>query len=97
MLPLSRLLAATLVLALAGCTSAKPLMTPDGRRGYTVDCSERLLTWEDCFEQADELCKGRNYNVFTRVGEQSALVAAEPQHLRDSPTTRRSMVIACKR
>ena len=32
---LSRLLIATLVLALAGCTSAKQMTTPDGRQGYT--------------------------------------------------------------
>ena len=53
-------------------------------------------TWEDCFERADLLCKGRNYDVYTRPGEESPLIAAEPQHLRDNPTTTRSMVIACK-
>ena len=95
--PLSRLLIATLGLALVGCTSAKPIMTPDGRPGYSIECSERLLSWEDCFERADEICGGRNYDVFTRVGEQSALVAAEPEHLSSSTTPRRSMVIACKR
>ena len=42
------------------------------------------------------ICKGRNYDVFTRVGEEGALIAAEPQHLHDSPTHNRSMVIACK-
>jgi hypothetical protein len=54
-------------------------------------------TWEDCFERADLLCKGRNYDVYTRPGEESPLIAAEPQYLRDNPTTTRSMVIACKR
>ena len=93
---LSRLLVATLVLALAGCTSAKQMTTPDGRQGYTVGCSGSVLSWEDCFERADEICKGRNYDVFTRVGEEGALIAAEPQHLHDSPTHTRSMVIACK-
>ena len=89
-------LVATLVLALAGCTSAKPLTTPDGRQGYTVECSGTVLTWDDWFERAEELCKGRNYDVYTRPGEESPLIAAEPQHLRDNPTTTRSMVIACK-
>ena len=93
---LSRLLVATLVLALAGCTSAKPMTTPDGRQGYTVGCSGSVLSWEDCFERADDICKGRNYDVFTRVGEEGALIAAEPQHLHDNPTHTRSMVIACK-
>jgi hypothetical protein len=92
----ARLLVATLVLALAGCTSAKPLTTPDGRQGYTVECSGRVLSWEDCFARADDICRGRNYDVFTRVGEEGALIAAEPQHLHDSPTTNRRMVIACK-
>jgi len=55
-----------------------------------------MLTWEDCFERADLLCKGRSYDVYTRPGEESPLIAAEPQHLRDNPTTNRSMVIACK-
>jgi len=93
---LYRLLVAILVLALAGCTSAKQITTPDGRQGYTVGCSGSVLSWEDCFERADDLCRGRNYDVFTRVGEEGALVAAEPQNLRDSATNNRSMVIACK-
>ena len=73
-LRLSRLLVATLVLALAGCTSAKQMTTPDGRQGYTVGCSGSVLSWEDCFERADEICKGRNYDVFTRVGEEARLL-----------------------
>jgi hypothetical protein len=94
---LDRLLVATLMLTLAGCTSAKPITTPDGRQGYTVECSGSVLSWEDCFERADNLCRGRNYDVFTRVGKEGALVAAEPRHLHDNPTHNRTMVIACKK
>ena len=54
---LFRLLVATLVFALAGCTSAKQITTPDGRQGYTVGCSGSVLSWEDCFERADEIVK----------------------------------------
>ena len=96
MRPRARLLVAPLVLALASCTSAKPITTPDGRPGYTVECSGSVLTWEDCFERADALCQGRSYDVYTRPGEESPLIASEPQHLRDNPTTNRRMVIACK-
>jgi len=92
----ARLLVALLGLTLAGCTSAKQIATPDGRQGYSVDCSGSVLTWEDCFERADELCKGRSYDVYTQPGQESPLIAAEPQHLRDNPTTHRRMVIACK-
>jgi hypothetical protein len=92
----ARLLVTTLVLALAGCTAAKPITTPDGRQGYTVECSGSVLSWEDCFARADDLCRGRNYDVFTRAGEEGALMAAEPQQLHDSPTTTRRMVIVCQ-
>jgi hypothetical protein len=91
-----RRLVATLVLALAGCTAAQPLTPPDGRQGYTVECSGSVLSWEDCFARADDLWRGRNYDVFTRVGEEGALMAAEPQPLHDRPTTSRRMVIVCK-
>jgi hypothetical protein len=94
--PLARLLVALLGLALTGCTSAKPITMPDGRQGYSLDCSGSVLTWEDCFEQADLFCKGRNYDVYTRPDAESPLLDAEPQHLRDNPTTNRRMVIVCK-
>jgi hypothetical protein len=55
-----------------------------------------MLSWEDCFERAAEICGGRSYDVFTQAGDESALVAAEPQHLSDKTTKTRSMVIACK-
>ena len=34
--PLARLLVTLLGLALASCTSVKPITTPDGRQGYAV-------------------------------------------------------------
>jgi hypothetical protein len=92
----ARLLVLLLVLALAGCTSIKPITLPDGRQGYTVDCSGRVLTWEDCFAQADLFCKGQTYDVYTRPGEESPLIASEPQEIRANPTTTRRMVIVCK-
>jgi len=55
-----------------------------------------VLTWEDCFERADLLCKGRSYDVYTGR-------ARKPDHPLPSrstsatiPTTNRRMVIACK-
>jgi hypothetical protein len=93
---LSRCLVVLLTLVLTGCTSTKPVATPDGRQGFTVGCSGNMLSWEDCFERAAEICGGRSYDVFTSRDEGSALVAAEPQHLSSSSAKTRSMVIACK-
>ena len=85
-----------LTLALVSCTSATRITMPDGRQGYAVACTDRLLTWEDCFERADEICKGHSYDIFTQKGQESALVASEPQHLADVPATARRLVIVCK-
>lgn len=93
---LARGLVALLMLVLTGCTSAKPITTPDGREGFTVGCAGRLMSWEDCFERAAQMCGGRSYDVFTHAGEESALVAAEPRHFADKTTQTRSMVIACR-
>ena len=94
--PLARLLVPLLGLAVASCTSVKQITTPDGRQGYAVTCSGSVLTWEDCFEQADLFCTGQSYDVYTRPSEESPLIASEPQDLRANPTTNRHMVIVCK-
>jgi hypothetical protein len=94
MRPLSRLL--SLLLTLSACTSTTPMTLPDGRKGFLVACTEEVLSWEDCFERAGEICRGQPYDVFVRPGKEGALVAAEPQHLHDIPASNRRMVIACR-
>ena len=93
---LAQLLVTLLGLTVASCTSVKQITTPDGRQGYALTCSGRVLTWEDCFEQADLFCTGQSYEVYTRPSEESPLIASEPQDLRANPTTNRHMVIVCK-
>src|SRR5262245_48146918 len=94
--PRHRLLVATLVLALAGCASATRMTTPDGRQGYTVECSGAMQDWDACFVRADQLCKEQGYDLFRQAGEENALIASEPSHFRAHPTTHRTMVIACR-
>jgi hypothetical protein len=94
--PRAPLLVPLLGLVVASCTSVKPITTPDGRQGYAVTCSGSVLTWEDCFVQADLFCTGQSYEVYTRPSEESPLIASEPQDLRANPTTNRHMVIVCK-
>ena len=92
----TRLLLPLLLLLLAGCTSAKQVYTPDGRQGYTIDCSAYRLTWSACFERASDLCGARGYDILTSVGEPGAQIAGSPQFVGGSTTMNRSMVIACK-
>jgi len=90
------ILVTSLMLALAGCTSTKKTTTPDGRPGYSVECSGRPLSWEDCFTRAGELCSGRSYDVYPHEDDEDPFIAARRQRQGDSSSTVRRMVIACK-
>lgn len=43
---------AAVVLSLAGCTSAKPLMAPSGQQGFKVWCE----VTSQCYEKAAQMC-----------------------------------------
>ena len=39
---------------LTGCTTAKMTVTPDGRRGVSIDCSGSS-SWSGCYEKAGQM------------------------------------------
>ena len=50
------------LMPMVGCAIVlPPTMTylPDGRRGYTIECSESL----ECYQQAGWICGGRGYEI----------------------------------
>lgn len=72
------------VALLSGCTTAQPIMAPNGQQGFTVDCS--ALTMAQCYQKAGQLCGADGYTVFKAVDKRAGFfTAAEKQ-----------MVIACK-
>jgi hypothetical protein len=51
------------LIALTGCTSAKPTYLADGARGYVVSCSGWLSDWSDCLRRAGRVCRTAGYDV----------------------------------
>lgn len=81
-----------LLLALAGCTPTREVYTPDGRQGYTIDCSAYVQSWSSCFAKASDLCGARGYDILSRTGEPGAAAFGAGANT----TMGRSMLIACK-
>lgn len=93
---LKLVLVATSVVGLAACATASQTYTPDGRPGYTIECSGQALNWGMCYQKAGELCGSKGYDILAQTGDQGATVAANQFGLYGGSVITRSMVIACK-
>jgi hypothetical protein len=73
------------LMPLVGCAIVFPptvTYLPDGRRGYTIECSDSM----ECYQQAGWVCGGRGYEI-----------AAAKVYGAYSPTIlSHNVVIACK-
>ncbi len=83
-----------IVSALVGCATASKTYTPDGRQGYVIDCSGQALNWGKCYEKVGDLCGNTGYDILTQTGDQGATVGAGSTA---RPSSRRNLVIACKK
>lgn len=86
----------TVAIALGGCAMASKTYTPDGREGFSIDCSGSALSWGKCYEKAGDLCGSRGYDVLEKSGDQGDTLAANQFGLYGGSVITRSMVIACK-
>lgn len=71
----------SVMLALAGCLPSAPLHTPDGRYGYSIDCSTEIFSWAGCFDKAGQLCGAAGFTIVNQPG---------------CASSKRTLVIACK-
>ena len=69
---------------LSACTTAQPIMTPNGQQGFTVDCS--ALTMAQCYQKAGQLCGANGYKVFNSIDRRSGFFTP----------SEKQMIIACK-
>jgi hypothetical protein len=90
------LLVLTTVLALSACATSKQTYMPDGRSGYTIDCSGQALSWGGCFQKAGELCGSKGYDTLAQAGDEGSTMAANQYGLYGGAVITRSMVVACK-
>jgi hypothetical protein len=67
--------------ALAGCSSAPPLFSADGRPTTLIQCPA-AGGWSLCTQNARAICGGANYDVLeqsTDNGQNGLLIACKPQ------------------
>lgn len=81
---------------LAGCTTAKLTVTPDGRRGVSIDCSGSS-SWNGCYEKAGQMCPD-GYVVFSKDGDDGNKIAVgNKQGFTSTQLATRSMLVSCSR
>lgn len=81
-------LAAVVILLVTGCAATvTPMKTPDGNKGFLVECDGAASSWAACYETASKSCQGP-YKVVDR--NESTI----PTGL--GPLVRRNLIIECK-
>ncbi|KAG0923543.1 hypothetical protein G6F40_014882 [Rhizopus arrhizus] len=82
------------VAALGGCTTARMTVTPDGRRGVSIDCSGSS-SWSGCYEKAGQMCPG-GYVVFSKDGDEgNAIAVGNRNGFTSTQMATRSMLVSC--
>lgn len=87
------------VLVLAGCATAKPIIAPDGKTAYRLDCSGTSRSWGDCMQKAGETCGAHGYDVLARNEEhpQTSLIAEKDVgDVIGKNTVARELIVRCK-
>lgn len=74
---------------LAGCASSSQTYTPDGRVGYSLNCSGNVRTWGACEQKAGDICGARGYEILSKTSDNVVLAT-------DNSPISRSMLIVCK-
>lgn len=80
----------------SGCATSKNTYLPDGRQGYSINCSGGALSWDLCYNKAGELCGGAGYDVIVKTGDQGAVVGGSPAGVFGGSVITRSLLIGCK-
>ncbi|GJL97586.1 MAG: hypothetical protein DHS20C06_14030 [Hyphobacterium sp.] len=81
---------------MAGCTTSSPLTSPNGRPGFTVNCSGGGGgRWSACYEEASNLCPN-GYVVIDRVGDTDAMVSEIDGDLNLQTMVSRELMIECR-
>jgi hypothetical protein len=81
---------------LAGCTTSEPLTSPNGRPGFSVNCSGGGGgRWQACYEEAARLCPN-GYVVIDRVGDTDATISEIDGDLSLQTMVSRELFIECR-
>ena len=81
---------------LTACAVAKKTYMPDGRVGYTVDCSGSAMTWASCYEKSGETCGSKGYDILSQGGDQGSIMSAGAYSSFGGSVITRTLIAACK-
>lgn len=84
------------LLLLAGCATANPIYTPEGKAGHSVSCSGMALNWGHCYEKAGAICGAKGYNIIAQTGDQGMIASANQYGGMAGSVLIRSMIVQCK-
>jgi len=86
---------AALLLVLSACATAKETYTPNGQKGFTIDCSGSALNWGMCTQKAGDLCGAKGYTILQSSKDQSSMLTSNQFGTYASPIVNRSMTVQC--
>ena len=72
-------------LALGGCVTATPIMTPTGQQGFSLNCSA-MNDIGQCYKKAGELCGANGYQIYDQNNKPVSFWSGANQ----------TMVVRCK-
>ena len=80
-----------------GCAVSKEIYTPDGDRGYSINCSGSAMTWGHCYEKAGKLCGSQGYNILEKTGDKGMTGSITQFGAFGGSVITRSMIVSCKK
>ena len=92
--PMRLYLPLLLLAMLAGCTTAKPTVAPDGRQALSIDCTGHG-SWSNCYRKAGEVCP-KGYDVLIKDGDDGNKIAVgNKDGFSSNQIATRAMLVAC--
>lgn len=85
------------VCLLTACASVhtQPIITADGKHGYSIECSGSRQTWGACYSQAGDKCRN-GYVILERTAEGASSIGAVEDVAVGRSSMQRNMIIQCK-
>jgi hypothetical protein len=85
---------------LSSCSTQMTFM-PDGRIGYTTDCSGSDESWSDCYNAVGRACGPAGYDIVSKDADKRKEIYANgtaySTYVDGGSYTDRSLVVACRR
>lgn len=79
-------------LVLAGCVTAKPIFTPSGDQGFSIECD----SLDGCYTKAGQLCGARGYEILEKSGKSTPFFIANGGSAVAGSADSYSVIIRCK-